>query len=692
MFSHISNQNIQLLLKNVVRVYNYKIVHSKDCDNLAYAISAKCGESISGSTVKRLFGFIKTKSLPNKFTLNLLAKYIDFEDYNAFVESNNRVGNNKKSNGLNEFIKLNLYSNNTLFNYDKGCKRLDDFINSNYRAAAIIGEGGTGKSSFLAYYLNKNQAKLNNCNVVFRVSAKYLSDYLNAIDETTQLLIIDDVEETAYNFTELRHSLILILKLLSNQSQLKLIINLRPFTWIKLIELINSDNQKKQWFGVNFEASSPLNASNVNLFIELNNKVIGNETLHTPLFVSLLNNIKSTGLINDWGLLDDFFKKHIEKTAYAFEKQCFLNCILTHTNFGLNGSTIKRELIQNLIVKYKKPHVDLVSFNIIAEHKETNKFGSFVSYYSFGKSIYFYFQILSKLLEKFNGFNNELLTYIVKHYDYENRLGLLKLAVSFALKNNDKEVAKLFDIELIEFERQALMIHLAHQIRTNKQLQTDILPLFVFSTSGRKYFIERWIDEENLSGFYGNTVSQYLKFVDSNQDVIFGNALLYYSAYLSKDFDKCETYYNRIKNTNDNDTYIHPFVLGRKYMTLLLEEHRINTDYSESTKTKIKQYLKADLKELNTDLPVHFSGFEHNILHAEFLTQHYYFTPQILKKLKHKTATQLHEFDVDIVLLNIFIQMYDKSLGKPYHIPNYKIDSQPWYKPTVNKYVALLKA
>jgi len=209
MFSHISNQNIKLLLKNVLSVYNYNVVHSKDCDNLADAISAKCGESISGSTVKRLFGFIKTKSLPNKFTLNLLAKYINFKDYNAFVQTINPVKNTKTNNGLTEFIKLNLYPNNTLFDYNKGCKKIDEFLKSNYRATAIIGEGGTGKSSFLAYYLNKNQSKLNNCHVVFRVSAKYLSDYLNTIDKTTELLIIDDVEETAYNFTELRNSLIL---------------------------------------------------------------------------------------------------------------------------------------------------------------------------------------------------------------------------------------------------------------------------------------------------------------------------------------------------------------------------------------------------------------------------------------------------------------------------------------------------
>jgi len=687
MFNHISNPKIKLLLTKVHQHYTYDVVHSKDCDNLAYEISKKCGETISGSTLKRLFGFIKTKSLPNKYTLNLLARYAGYNDYNSFCATEFLVIDTPKNTEVIDYITTKLYKNNVLFTYTNGWHKLSSFLNSNYKATAIIGEGGTGKSAFIASFLNTTPDEHTNIKIIYRLSAKNIIPYLDTINLDTQLLIVDDIEETTYNFVELRNSLIAILKLLVTFKKLKLILSIRPYTWIKLIELLDTQNEKDNWMNVNFNSIDPISVCNINTFIEPKEHTSSVESLQTPFFKSLVNDVDEE-VINDWVLLREFFDKKIKITAYAYEKQSFLNHILEHTNLGVDGNRIKREKIQYLIVKHKKAYIDLVSFNIITEHKETNKYGSFVSYYSFGKSIYFEFQILAQLLEQFDGFNPKLVQHIVANYEYEKRLGLLKLATSFALYYLDKNVANLFDIELEEYERQALMIHIAQQIRENKLLQNKILPLFTHSKTGRTFFIERWIDDQNLNGFYGKMIQQYLTIVSSNQDLLFGNALLYYSAYLNQDVKACETYYTSIIHIPDTKTYIHPFVIGRKYMTLLLEEHRLNKSFSNTTIKKIESYINANLKELESDLPVHFSGFEYNILHAEFLCNHYYFTPQILKKLVDFKSLKLHKNDIEDYLLGIFIESYNRSQKLPPNEIQYQLNQiHAWYRVTLLNYL-----
>lgn len=76
------------IIKQVENVYGQKIRYSKDCDALALEISSKTGCQISVSTVKRLFGFIKTTSNPNQYTLDTIAIYLDYENWQAI---NNKV-------------------------------------------------------------------------------------------------------------------------------------------------------------------------------------------------------------------------------------------------------------------------------------------------------------------------------------------------------------------------------------------------------------------------------------------------------------------------------------------------------------------------------------------------------------------------------------------------------------------------
>jgi ABC-type dipeptide/oligopeptide/nickel transport system ATPase subunit len=686
MVKSLKSEKLKLLLEKVVDVYSYKIVHSKDCDNLADAITAECGESISGSTMKRLFGFINSKSVPNNFNLNLLARYAGYSDFKAFEAAFFPAQTNFDNETIKSFIALNHNSKNGICDYEVGWNRMDDFLASDKQATAIIGEEGSGKSSFIASYLERNSKY--NSEILFKTSIKAILENLKNYKANHQLLIIDDLEESVYNFKEIRQCIIAVNKLISLHKDLKVILSISPYSWVKIAEIISNSNQEYQWYKVNFNATNSLTSSNISSFLKLKSTIELPLSLRTPLMVEMSRSLSAKGIVNEWTIVNAFLDQKVWKTAHAFEKQQFFNVILNQTQYGKTDIRIERSQMEHLIVKYKKAHLDLVTVNILSEHKELNKYGVFKSYYQFGKSIFLTYFLLSFLLEKHKGFNEQLLQEIVDTYEGEMKLDLLKLASSFALTTFDSNVSKIFDFNFIEYERQSLMIHLAYQIRGNKELQEKVLPSFIDSNNGRKYFIERWIDEENLNGFYGEVIKKYLTKVDSHQDLIFGNALLYYNAFLNKNESDCKRYSQAIYSLKNKGQKIHPYVLGRKYMTLLLEENRINGNYSENTRAEVNDYLLSNLKEGDDDLPVHFSGFEFNILHAEFLTGNYLFTENILKNFKSIEPFQLHEKDCDLLLIEIFEEAFKRSQGEIHKELNYNIeDIHSWHKTTVKNYI-----
>jgi N-acetylneuraminic acid mutarotase len=88
--------------------FGQKIRYSKDCENLALHISSYVGANISSSTVKRLFGFVKTTSKPNKYTLDIIACYLNMSNWEELmnestiqtVEFNRNQTSKKKYNSI----------------------------------------------------------------------------------------------------------------------------------------------------------------------------------------------------------------------------------------------------------------------------------------------------------------------------------------------------------------------------------------------------------------------------------------------------------------------------------------------------------------------------------------------------------------------------------------------------------------
>lgn len=73
-----STEQIRLLKEETVRIFGKSLDSPTDYDALAAEILEKTGKSISSTTLKRVFGYIKSGNAPTGATLGLLARYCGY--------------------------------------------------------------------------------------------------------------------------------------------------------------------------------------------------------------------------------------------------------------------------------------------------------------------------------------------------------------------------------------------------------------------------------------------------------------------------------------------------------------------------------------------------------------------------------------------------------------------------------------
>ena len=74
------------LRRKIEARFGHPIRYPKDCELLALHISELTNSSISASTIKRLFGLIKTANSPNAYTLDVISRYLGFANQTELNE------------------------------------------------------------------------------------------------------------------------------------------------------------------------------------------------------------------------------------------------------------------------------------------------------------------------------------------------------------------------------------------------------------------------------------------------------------------------------------------------------------------------------------------------------------------------------------------------------------------------------
>lgn len=77
---------LNYLLAEVEKRYGRRLSTSADFEALSVVVEHECGELISSSTLKRLWGYVTLKPTPRISTLNVLSRYVGKRDFNTFKQ------------------------------------------------------------------------------------------------------------------------------------------------------------------------------------------------------------------------------------------------------------------------------------------------------------------------------------------------------------------------------------------------------------------------------------------------------------------------------------------------------------------------------------------------------------------------------------------------------------------------------
>ncbi len=78
---------LNYLLAEVEKRYGRRLSTSADFEALSVVVEHECGELISSSTLKRLWGYVTLKPTPRISTLNVLSRYVGKRYFSAFKQS-----------------------------------------------------------------------------------------------------------------------------------------------------------------------------------------------------------------------------------------------------------------------------------------------------------------------------------------------------------------------------------------------------------------------------------------------------------------------------------------------------------------------------------------------------------------------------------------------------------------------------
>lgn len=394
---------IEKILTATKKTYSFQVQYSKDCENLSRAIFNKTNCSLSPTTLKRLFGFAKVKDKPSKFTLNTLAIYCGYTNWEQFVDESRKAGNKRK--GKWEDLKrdgakvsnytLDSLKSNSGLPFQHTVKReqvhvfIEEFLNSDALATCIVGEGGSGKSIAIAHVVEdfwlKPMPKYPNDILWFLSGANLRALVAKQMDIESWFLDIfsltKNVDYRNYfseNVNERKGRLVLIIDALDEAVLRSEIVD---DLFRKIIEVVGS-NVKTPWFKVvmttrasTFERFTHIIKDYpgiVNLFYGLNfNNLIGSQSnlqiLTEQEIVNIIDNINqgnyATQLIDFVTLnpslrtqiahpyyLQLFLQSHIQKTGDIHSNNDILNEFMAHRIYKGKYGFEKMEIFNTFLV------------------------------------------------------------------------------------------------------------------------------------------------------------------------------------------------------------------------------------------------------------------------------------------------------------------------------------------------------
>lgn len=297
---------LSTLKEEIQTKYGKRILYANDCHILSEEILKITKRRVSTSTLKRFFGIIEYSFAPSKYTLDTLAVFLNYEDWQDYKNNyqkqkhfllQDQTWDNLKTeaNLITEYslkaIKARIGSRFVNFPIRKFAKNnIEEFLSSPKTATAFISPAGYGKSTFIAqitenYFSGEHpkypddivclvdgsifynllfrnpKADQLQCLVENKPTNSFIAVFRNAPElvKGRYVLIIEELDEIYPENEKTDYFVDNLLRMISsfeNISGFKLIITCSPQKWrIFTYRMQNNQKLKSLWYNVIFNGS-----------------------------------------------------------------------------------------------------------------------------------------------------------------------------------------------------------------------------------------------------------------------------------------------------------------------------------------------------------------------------------------------------------------------------------------------------
>lgn len=507
-------------------------------------------------------------------------------------------------------------------------RNFDAFLVSDYAFFPMTAPGGYGKSIALAHWVAQLDSQTHDCfyctatiffqmfsqqNTLFQqpdmnfgTSKSFLeflkSDYTRT--DKKLIIVLDGIDELSKNSKKTQELIDFLFDIVieqMNKSQIKIIISTREITWVSYI----SDslfNKKFSSFIFNNEilpekgVANLLTLSNdeIRQIIEKNSEDLAapivyggiswvmREMIRIPinlhLFIFISKKHPEVEIITSYRLHKEYLKEILFEAKLAEQKEDIIWKMIEMIENKNDGFLLNKNDLKNYYpihlkreTEYFQAYQDLLFNGILAEEREENKYGIFITTVRFKHQDFFYYFSTINQIRKNKGISFDLFLAIAKSKNsYEWIIFATVTLYEIAYFNEDYDAIENF-CQLPEFILDSLNVQIAvgNSFRMQNKIWEPLMKKYAASSMGQIYFFEYFVDTNYLQSSYCYRIKEYLLHKKTKEAQLFGNSILFLSAFLKMDAALCHDYYSNIQLIIP-DSNIHPWPLGRKVASIIL--------------------------------------------------------------------------------------------------------------------------
>ncbi len=501
-----STYYLDLLKKCVLKAAGFTHLTSADCRTLSSLITGKTKQRISETTLKRIYGFALSSFKPSLFTVDVLSAFCGYIGWADFCDKHDPLNSSAHDADINwcaikqNADKITAFTITALKNrsgipYHQTIKRqfidqhFEKYLSSGCVGTVFCAPSGYGKTIALCHWVEEKMAQSHNNGskdiILFfsssalmsvLLSGRDINDWMLALlgystegDLMTLLnhvqqhdgnfyLIVDGFDEFRFKnerFNITLKQLIDILALHLGNKWLKVILTMRPSTWINYRhEMESIDNIWYTGFKKNTSTYTNVPLFNMAEILELCSKINPSaksldadnvvESFNHPLYFQFYYKKYKDEFSFDhidhiviYELLSSYIYNHVYLGKLSVEKVLLINIIVNGMDIKHHQYYVDKIKINGNIKQYNQAYQDLLNSGILRELNDSSDY-QHRAFIEFGDDHFLAHSIAKCLLNK----NQDLFNLSLIHHintllnGNRHKLPVLKWCLIHAVKDN----------------------------------------------------------------------------------------------------------------------------------------------------------------------------------------------------------------------------------------------------------------